>query len=137
MVPMYFTQKSRSTTRCSSHGWFSFVFFFLMIRRPPRSTLFPYTTLFRSDLFSGGLAAFFRGVSATKGHGWGTRVDRAAKTQSESHSMVLARTDHGHGPAGERWNGTASERLSEDCGRHTGTLEQMDVSENPWGEYAP
>src|SRR5712692_12083179 len=27
---------------------FSIVFFFLMIRRPPRSTLFPYTTLFRS-----------------------------------------------------------------------------------------
>src|SRR2546430_12896607 len=26
-----------------------FFFFFLMIRRPPRSTLFPYTTLFRSD----------------------------------------------------------------------------------------
>src|SRR2546422_7245484 len=26
-----------------------FVFFFLMIRRPPRSTLFPYTTLFRSS----------------------------------------------------------------------------------------
>src|SRR5256885_2475559 len=28
-------------------SWFCF-FFFLMIRRPPRSTLFPYTTLFRS-----------------------------------------------------------------------------------------
>src|SRR5271169_5745061 len=28
-----------------------FFFFFLMIRRPPRSTLFPYTTLFRSLLF--------------------------------------------------------------------------------------
>src|SRR5260221_6573155 len=27
-----------------------FFFFFLMIRRPPRSTLFPYTTLFRSSL---------------------------------------------------------------------------------------
>src|SRR5690348_17537767 len=27
-----------------------FVFFFLMIRRPPRSTLFPYTTLFRSRI---------------------------------------------------------------------------------------
>src|SRR5215204_7029180 len=27
-----------------------FLFFFLMIRRPPRSTLFPYTTLFRSRL---------------------------------------------------------------------------------------
>src|SRR5438034_9006470 len=31
------------STRCCS-----FFFFFLMIRRPPRSTLFPYTTLFRS-----------------------------------------------------------------------------------------
>ena len=29
------------------------VFFFLMIRRPPRSTLFPYTTLFRSSFSSG------------------------------------------------------------------------------------
>src|SRR5438132_9165133 len=29
------------------HCFFS-IFFFLMIRRPPRSTLFPYTTLFRS-----------------------------------------------------------------------------------------
>src|SRR5256885_9896928 len=28
--------------------WVYVVFFFLMIRRPPRSTLFPYTTLFRS-----------------------------------------------------------------------------------------
>src|SRR2546422_7120432 len=28
----------------------NFFFFFLMIRRPPRSTLFPYTTLFRSRL---------------------------------------------------------------------------------------
>src|ERR1039457_7543237 len=32
--------RSKETCRCSS--------FFLMIRRPPRSTLFPYTTLFRS-----------------------------------------------------------------------------------------
>src|SRR3712207_7232339 len=30
------------------------VFFFLMIRRPPRSTLFPYTTLFRSRTNGGG-----------------------------------------------------------------------------------
>src|SRR5574340_1409103 len=29
--------------------FFSLFFFFLMIRRPPRSTLFPYTTLFRSE----------------------------------------------------------------------------------------
>src|SRR2546427_12038609 len=48
-------------------------FFFLMIRRPPRSTLFPYTTLFRSDVadeaaFLGaqlGTAAGFDGASAS------------------------------------------------------------------------
>src|SRR3712207_8726086 len=32
------------------------MFFFLMIRRPPRSTLFPYTTLFRSGQEGGGHA---------------------------------------------------------------------------------
>src|SRR5436189_807093 len=34
-----------------------FFFFFLMIRRPPRSTLFPYTTLFRSGHSSGAYIA--------------------------------------------------------------------------------
>src|SRR5260221_2819056 len=33
-----------------------FFFFFLMIRRPPRSTLFPYTTLFRSHPLDGATA---------------------------------------------------------------------------------
>src|SRR2546430_4205224 len=36
------------------HTSTSAVIFFLMIRRPPRSTLFPYTTLFRSYLAEGG-----------------------------------------------------------------------------------
>src|SRR6266487_1850690 len=35
------------SSSCCSFLFF-FLFFFLMIRRPPRSTLFPYTTLFRS-----------------------------------------------------------------------------------------
>src|SRR2546430_15263475 len=35
---------------CCSVSVFVFFFFFLMIRRPPRSTLFPYTTLFRSSV---------------------------------------------------------------------------------------
>src|ERR1039458_10797076 len=45
---------SRPPEKCrmgSSIGFLyalGFLFFFLMIRRPPRSTLFPYTTLFRS-----------------------------------------------------------------------------------------
>src|SRR5215510_15731550 len=34
-----------------------FIFFFLMIRRPPRSTLFPYTTLFRSVRRGAGIHA--------------------------------------------------------------------------------
>src|SRR2546425_1406419 len=37
----------------------AFFFFFLMIRRPPRSTLFPYTTLFRSDPFPVGPRTLF------------------------------------------------------------------------------
>src|SRR5258708_11311377 len=40
-------------------------FFFLMIRRPPRSTLFPYTTLFRS--------VFTNDVPARFTHGYGVR----------------------------------------------------------------
>src|SRR5215475_54267 len=39
-------------------------FFFLMIRRPPRSTLFPYTTLFRSALGGGRLAVLAGSVTA-------------------------------------------------------------------------
>src|SRR5436853_6212282 len=35
---------------CLTHYVTLLYFFFLMIRRPPRSTLFPYTTLFRSNL---------------------------------------------------------------------------------------
>src|SRR5260370_24975215 len=46
--------------------------FFLMIRRPPRSTLFPYTTLFRSKTLLAGLAA----IIAT---GW---LTSAAQAQS-------------------------------------------------------
>src|SRR5438045_7022973 len=43
-----------------------FFFFFLMIRRPPRSTLFPYTTLFRSHARHGLLEAH---ATYCAGHG--------------------------------------------------------------------
>ena len=46
--------------------FFFFFFFFLMIRRPPRSTLFPYTTLFRS-VKTGEIAS--EGNSITEGIG--------------------------------------------------------------------
>src|SRR3982750_4977830 len=42
------------STHVAQNKWLEstriFFFFFLMIRRPPRSTLFPYTTLFRSRI---------------------------------------------------------------------------------------
>src|SRR3712207_7656814 len=44
-----------------------FSFFFLMIRRPPRSTLFPYTTLFRSRLGRLLLACGFQEAWVAKG----------------------------------------------------------------------
>src|SRR3990167_2020228 len=49
-VVLSFAMTDRKSTRLnSSHSQISYsLFFFLMIRRPPRSTLFPYTTLFRS-----------------------------------------------------------------------------------------
>src|SRR3712207_7029777 len=57
----------------------SCIFFFLMIRRPPRSTLFPYTTLFRSDGGDGWLyfalppaeLACHPGAGMTEGRGEG------------------------------------------------------------------
>src|SRR5258706_15948115 len=43
-----------------------FFFFFLMIRRPPRSTLFPYTTLFRSAFESPGPLRRHHGVDQSR-----------------------------------------------------------------------
>src|SRR5438874_12713943 len=40
-----------------------FLFFFLMLRRPPRSTLFPYTTLFRSPFWASGIYLRAAGVT--------------------------------------------------------------------------
>src|SRR2546422_10443568 len=47
------------------------IFFFLMIRRPPRSTLFPYTTLFRSEV---GLPVTPRAEHAERAEHHGERV---------------------------------------------------------------
>src|SRR3990172_8406921 len=59
-------QVDRKSTRLnSSHGYISYsIFFFLMIRRPPRSTLFHYTTLFRSSRRMSALGASWPAVPA-------------------------------------------------------------------------
>src|SRR2546428_12334476 len=71
----------------SYHSFF-FFFFFLMIRRPPRSTLFPYTTLFRSRRAR--LSPLWR-LAARSGP-WPTRgrhlID-SPKHRSEEHTSEL------------------------------------------------
>src|SRR5258708_38436810 len=61
-------------------------FFFLMIRRPPRSTLFPYTTLFRSP------------PARPPGRGPGARRRRGTaprrRSRSEEHTSELQSPDH-------------------------------------------
>src|SRR3712207_7006504 len=81
------------------HSDLLFFLFFLMIRRPPRSTLFPYTTLFRS-------CSGFRSVSVALGdrndiltidarltaplrYSGGTGWDSAAYARSEEHTSEL------------------------------------------------
>src|ERR1019366_10711165 len=54
-----------------------FFFFFLMIRRPPRSTLFPYTTLFRS------------GASHAADRGKHQSLPRSTRHRSEEHTSEL------------------------------------------------
>src|SRR2546428_2710932 len=81
-------------------------FFFLMIRRPPRSTLFPYTTLFRSNHV----------ISA--GTGFALRNFSGASTTCET-----ALEDVGYGPAGAtvtgQWSGWDPGRSEE----HTSELQ--------------
>src|SRR5437763_8132851 len=62
----------------------SFVFFFLLIRRPPRSTLFPYTTLFRSDTWG----EFF-GSKFTHGAPFRLAVEAGVLDRSEEHTSEL------------------------------------------------
>src|SRR5688572_31971019 len=80
-----------SLSRC-----FLFFFFFLMIRRPPRSTLFPYTTLFRSCASppaTPSRTANRRARTAWPGsrgwERWWTRLNRRCDCRSEEHTSEL------------------------------------------------
>src|SRR6266568_5250378 len=67
---------------------FLFFFFFLMIRRPPRSTLFPYTTLFRSGCRPSGSSIALRGQAAAATRQPGRRPDRKSTRLNSSHSST-------------------------------------------------
>src|SRR3712207_8554570 len=64
-------------------------FFFLMIRRPPRSTLFPYTTLFRSTLDGQDLAAHLRPGEAGDHAHHVLGLGLAVAERSEEHTSEL------------------------------------------------
>src|SRR5215203_6905329 len=61
-----------------AHNCSTFPFFFLMIRRPPRSTLFPYTTLFRTGT-----------PRVTHVRHQGRASPRCGRTRSEEHTSEL------------------------------------------------
>src|SRR5258707_13355636 len=65
-------------------------FFFLMIRRPPRSTLFPYTTLFRSRPASGSLHRALRRPRHPQVEGLARRDgrDRKSTRLNSSHANI-------------------------------------------------
>src|SRR5215216_7842125 len=70
--------------------FFVFFFFFLRIRRPPRSTLFPYTTLYRSGRQDDALAAY-RSLRRALVESFGIEP---TPERSEEHTSELQSPDH-------------------------------------------
>src|SRR2546421_12150042 len=79
---------TRSMNRC---GRSFHLFFFLMIRRPPRSTLFPYTTLFRSPyttLFRSQAEDGIRDPIVTGVQTCALPIDRKSTRLNSSHDQI-------------------------------------------------
>src|SRR3712207_7641503 len=84
----------------SRSRFYIFLFFFLMIRRPPRSTLFPYTTLFRSPRMRARMSAESpvlllsgAGYGRLRRDGWGwvrlrDGADRKSTRLNSSHANI-------------------------------------------------
>src|SRR3989442_8926823 len=68
-------------------------FFFLMIRRPPRSTLFPYTTLFRSPRIANPVRPVRLWFAPPKIH-CRYSVQKALRGRSEEHTSELQSRPH-------------------------------------------
>src|SRR5258708_27966857 len=66
-----------------------------MIRRPPRSTLFPYTTLFRSNRCSGPLSTAMKPGACSKSvASWRPAILAGTEGRSEEHTSELQSPDH-------------------------------------------
>src|SRR2546422_9117179 len=76
---------------------FYFFFFFLMIRRPPRSTLFPYTTLFRSQQENRHAEPFHRKAAPAARHREAAEVDRLLEPVCPEPDRKSTRLNSSHG----------------------------------------
>src|SRR5206468_7518810 len=84
--------KSISPTAITNTFYYSI--FFLMLRRPPRSTLFPYTTLFRSE-YHGNDGSLSSDRASHRSHRdqRGRRVARGHRRDTSGRSHPLARSE--------------------------------------------
>src|ERR1035441_9839320 len=104
-----------------------------MIRRPPRSTLFPYTTLFRSHVGCVYGPASHRARREARDRG--SRIETQTSVDSgrvgtghrrgAQHREVLRRTQNG---PGESWDGAAKKRGERDNKDHSGRTFPYNVS---------
>src|SRR2546422_7251514 len=83
---------------------FAFFFFFLMIRRPPRSTLFPYTTLFRSPV-----------VERLSTRGSAPALERTRVTEAGARSLQLVLALLNEAPRSEEHTSELQSRLHLVC----------------------
>src|SRR5207302_10371694 len=86
------TTAPRSPCLDSRLLFFTYFFFFSLIPQPPRSTLFPYTTLFRSPRRRQGRVSdreHRRGGRHRRGVRRPNRIQRGGRTRSEEHTSEL------------------------------------------------
>src|SRR5690606_41587184 len=85
MIPKFIISLAVRLRWCSWHGSF-YSFFFFLLRRPPRSTLFPYTTLFRSVVVTMLIHRICTGViGIVKPMRMATTTDRKSTRLNSSH----------------------------------------------------
>src|SRR2546422_6396599 len=97
-------------------------FFFLMIRRPPRSTLFPYTTLFRSKLNQiGSVTETLQCIELARSNGYAAVISHRS---GETEDTFIADLAVGSG-VGQIKTGSASrtDRVAKRSEEHTSELQ--------------
>src|SRR2546430_6158920 len=105
----------------------TFLFFFLMIRRPPRSTLFPYTTLFRSGIAVEDLCDAAEAVVADVGS---QRLEERERGRAVAVDAKVGERERAEepGPGGSRVVGTVARLRAADV---TGAVRRVGGAEAP------